>query len=221
MAYVYRYTDLSDGIIKYVGIVWSENRTLEQRIKEHEKDEWHQGTKWKIEFICEDIQSRTDAEYLESHYISLYETGKWFNKNKNGWGISKYLPVKNEWKLYSIKEMSGIPKRHNLHSRKYPLWKRGKLYKRNEKRNFNRTDENKSLYEVILFKNGRKIDTKLFENIYKCSDELKVSVHNIDLAVKGICSYITYGKRDYAIYNGNPSNYRGYCLQIKIHAKGD
>lgn len=215
MAYVYRYTDLSDGIIKYVGIVWSRNRTLEQRINEHKREEWHFGKSWKIEFICEDIETRTDAEYFESHYISLFKTDRWFNKSKSDWGTSGFLPVKSEWKLYSIEEISEIPKRHNLHSRKYPLWKSGKLYERNEKRIFNRTGENKTLYEVILFKNGRKIDTKLFENIYKCSDELKVSVRNVDLAIKGECSYITYGKRDYAIYNGNPSNYRGYCLQIK------
>lgn len=84
MAYVYRYTDLSDGIIKYVGIVWSENRTLEQRIKEHRKDKWYQGTQWKIEFISENIQSRTDAEYLESHFISLFGTDKYFNTKKEG-----------------------------------------------------------------------------------------------------------------------------------------
>lgn len=123
MAYVYRYTDLSDGIIKYVGIVWSENRTLEQRIKEHEKDEWYQGTKWKIEFICEDIRSRTDAEYLESHYISLYETGKWFNKNKSGWGISKYLPVNNNWKEYDTKKKELVKKVNHLNEENEKLRK--------------------------------------------------------------------------------------------------
>ena len=51
MAYVYRYTDLSDGIVKYVGVVWSENRTLSQRIREHFNDKWCKGKKWKIEFI--------------------------------------------------------------------------------------------------------------------------------------------------------------------------
>ena len=36
MAYIYRYTDLVDNIIKYVGIVWSDNRSLEDRLYEHE-----------------------------------------------------------------------------------------------------------------------------------------------------------------------------------------
>lgn len=37
MAWVYRYTDLSDNIIKYIGIVWGKNRTLKQRLIEHKK----------------------------------------------------------------------------------------------------------------------------------------------------------------------------------------
>ena len=36
MGVVYRYIDLNDNRIKYVGIVWSGNRTLKQRIEEKE-----------------------------------------------------------------------------------------------------------------------------------------------------------------------------------------
>ncbi len=104
MAYVYRYTDLSDGIIKYVGIVWSENRTLEQRIREHRKDKWYQGTQWKIEFISENIQNRTDAEYLESHFISLFGTDKYFNTKKEGWGVSSIIKKSFNWELYSCEK---------------------------------------------------------------------------------------------------------------------
>lgn len=35
MAYVYKYTDLLDNVVKYVGIVWGKTRTLQDRIKEH------------------------------------------------------------------------------------------------------------------------------------------------------------------------------------------
>ena len=35
MGVVYRYIDLNDNQIKYVGIVWSGNRTLKQRVEEH------------------------------------------------------------------------------------------------------------------------------------------------------------------------------------------
>ncbi len=99
MAYVYRYIDKKDGIIKYIGIVWGKNRTLEQRIKEHEKyDSWCKNKEWNIEFITENINSRTDAEYFEAHYISLFNTDKWYNVKKAGWGISEYLPNRNDWK---------------------------------------------------------------------------------------------------------------------------
>lgn len=102
MGYVYRYRDKADNIIKYVGIVWSENRTLSQRIKEHKiNDIWTHKSVWEIEYLDVNINSRTDAEYFESHYVSLYGTGNWYNKTKVDWGISSYLPDREkEWKLY-------------------------------------------------------------------------------------------------------------------------
>lgn len=100
MGYVYRYKDLVDNIIKYVGIVWSGKRTLNQRLYEHQQnDEWCFKRRWKIEYLESEITTRTDAEYFESHYISLYETDKYFNVKKSGWGISSFLPNReNEWK---------------------------------------------------------------------------------------------------------------------------
>ena len=102
MGYVYRYIDIADNIIKYVGIVWSENRTLEQRVKEHEtQDNWCKVRKWKIEYFETNINSRTDAEYFEAHFISLYETDKYFNDKKSGWGTSSILNnIDVEWKEY-------------------------------------------------------------------------------------------------------------------------
>jgi len=107
MAVVYRYTDLSDNIIKYVGIVWSGNRTLKQRVKEHrERDEWCKNGKWKIEYLSTDVQSRTDAELLEAHYISKFATYDWYNINKKDWGESTLLDnhEEEEWILYSSDE---------------------------------------------------------------------------------------------------------------------
>lgn len=104
MACVYRYTDLDDMIVKYVGIVWSNNRTLTQRVREHATyDDWCKNKRWLIEYIEEDIISRTDAEYYESHYISLFGTDKWFNQSKSGWGISNFLPKRNDWKVFTGK----------------------------------------------------------------------------------------------------------------------
>lgn len=113
MAFVYRYRDNSDGIIKYIGIVWSENRTLQQRLYEHEKyDEWCKNGDFTIEYIEENINTRTDAEFFEAHYIALYKTDKYFNISKSGWGVSSYLPNReNDWKKY---DKTHIPKNNDF-----------------------------------------------------------------------------------------------------------
>lgn len=92
MAAIYRYVDINDGVIKYVGIVFGNTRTLERRIKEHEKDWWYPKGVWKIEYITEEIDSRSEAEAFESHYISLFHTEMYYNRAKAGWGVNKYLP---------------------------------------------------------------------------------------------------------------------------------
>lgn len=105
MPCVYRYTDKADNIIKYVGIVWSDRRSLEQRIKEHSKEEKFQGHNWEIEYIDCEGRSRTDTEYLEAHYISLYQTYKYLNSGKSNWGVSQIISDnENEWKQYEYKE---------------------------------------------------------------------------------------------------------------------
>ena len=108
MGYVYRYRDKKDGIIKYVGIVWSNNRTLFQRIKEHERDDWYKKSEWYIEYISENITTRTDAEYFEAHYISLYKTDQYYNIKKSGWGVSNYLPERNDWTRINIDILNSI-----------------------------------------------------------------------------------------------------------------
>lgn len=104
MAYIYRYIDCADNQIKYVGIVWGRTRSLQQRIREHSYfDAWCKTSKWIIEYYASNIITRTDAEFYESHLISLYGTDKYFNKSKSGWGISHFLPVipDEEWKEYT------------------------------------------------------------------------------------------------------------------------
>ena len=109
MGYVYRYTDLTDNVIKYVGIVWSDNRTLLQRIKEHYLyDEWCKDKEWKIEYLCENIDTRTDAEYMEAHYIARYETNKYYNKAKSGWGISSFIQDRDDWQLFDNEKENEI-----------------------------------------------------------------------------------------------------------------
>ena len=101
MAVIYRYTDLYDGIIKYVGIVWSDNRTLFDRVKEHRSDEWYNEGRWKIEYLQKSVNTRTDAEILERHYISKFHTNEWFNKAKSSWGECTLMNSEDEdWSLF-------------------------------------------------------------------------------------------------------------------------
>ena len=101
MAAVYRYIDTNDEIVKYVGIVFGKTRSLDQRIKEHERDWWYVHGVWRIEYITEAIDSRSEVEAFESHYISLFHTDVYYNTAKAGWGINKFLPDRtNDWVEY-------------------------------------------------------------------------------------------------------------------------
>lgn len=90
MAIVYKYTDTSDNIIKYIGIVWSENKTLSDRIKEHFKEKKFQNIKWKVEYF--ECENRSIAEAWESHLISKYNTNNYLNICKKDWGYNPYIP---------------------------------------------------------------------------------------------------------------------------------
>lgn len=57
------------------------------------------------------INNRSKAEALEAHFISLYNTGGWYNKSKSNWGQSSLLPKFNErdWKnFYSDQDLENI-----------------------------------------------------------------------------------------------------------------
>ena len=97
-------SDIFNNIIKYVGIVWANNRTLDDRIREHSaNDFWCKGGYWKVEYLNRDIQNRMDAELLEAHYIGKFDTGKWYNTYKSSWGRSTLLDDSNDqWIEYGI-----------------------------------------------------------------------------------------------------------------------
>lgn len=95
---MYRYTDLNDNTVKYIGIITgAKNRCLEERLREHrKKNEWSKGY-YQIDFFA--VKSRTDAEAYESHLIAKYNTQNYYNKAKTGWGLSDYLP-EQKWIHY-------------------------------------------------------------------------------------------------------------------------
>ena len=91
---VYRYTDIEDEKIKYVGIV--RKGKLSNRLQSHEMDdEWCKGKGWFIEYF--DCDTQSEAEAFEAHLIALYGTDKYYNVKKAGWGINKYLPDVEKW----------------------------------------------------------------------------------------------------------------------------
>ena len=103
---VYRYVDLRDNIIKYVGIVTKS--PLERRILDHaHNDEWCKNGIWRVEYF--ECETQSEAEAFESHLIELYGTWRYDNKSKSHWGINRYLPnVAHWWQVFSESHFSDI-----------------------------------------------------------------------------------------------------------------
>lgn len=91
---VYRYTDIEDRKIKYVGIVTKGK--LSSRLANHNNDdEWCIGKKWYIEYF--ECGTRSEAEAFEAHLIALYGTGEYYNTHKAKWGLNSFLPDVEKW----------------------------------------------------------------------------------------------------------------------------
>ena len=95
---VYRYVDVENNKIVYVGIAGK--GTMKQRMHCHKSfDEWSEKHSMKIEYF--ECDNKSEAEAFESHLISLYGTDKYYNKYKSGWGINRYLPdVEDKWMVW-------------------------------------------------------------------------------------------------------------------------
>lgn len=108
MALVYRYVDINDETVKYVGIVWGENRTIDQRIAEHKKDYWYPFGSWRVEILNEQIDTRAEAESIETHLISLYQTDRYYNVRQARYGVNKFFPsFDDKWVVYQ-KGINGV-----------------------------------------------------------------------------------------------------------------
>lgn len=90
MCVVYKYIDKFDNIVKYVGIVYSDNKTLKDRVREHKQEDWCKNGLWEIQYFV--VNSRAEAEAYESHFIYFYGTGKYYNKAKINHGLISFLP---------------------------------------------------------------------------------------------------------------------------------
>lgn len=94
MEYVYKYTDLSDGIVKYVGIT----NNMAARVYQHTLDKLGKIKSWNIEYA--EYPTRADVEFLEGHLISLYGTATYFNVAKSGFGKCSFDIGDIRWQRY-------------------------------------------------------------------------------------------------------------------------
>lgn len=98
MYFVYRYIDIIDDIIKYVGITCD----LDRRIKEHSNELKFQGYKWNIEYII--VDSYADAFDLETYLIQVYDTCKYLNVMKSMTNYSAQWDINQlSWNQYVTK----------------------------------------------------------------------------------------------------------------------
>ena len=103
MAIVYRYFNTDTKEYDYIGIVYSEHRTLAQRVREHSKEPQFQNGNYTIDYF--NVETHTDAEVWEAHLIAKYGTNKRLNKSKATWGTCSYLPDdKDMWIKFEIEE---------------------------------------------------------------------------------------------------------------------
>lgn len=96
MPYIYKYVNKDTKETEYVGIVKKDDG-LTKRLIQHKRDAWFYPLTYEIYYTY--VETQTDAEALEAHFIALYESYKYHNKAKSGWGQLSFAPTV-KWKLY-------------------------------------------------------------------------------------------------------------------------
>ena len=113
MSIVYRYINKETKQIEYIGIVYSDKKILLDRMVEHSKEEKFQDKEWKIQYF--ECENRSVAEAWESHLIEKYETYKYLNVCKKGWGLNPYIPNDEDlWQDFTEEAERRINKAKNI-----------------------------------------------------------------------------------------------------------
>ena len=110
MPYIYKYVNKETDDVEYVGIIKADSN-FPRRFDQHKSDSWYKPNKYTIYYSA--VESQTDAEALEGHFISLYESYKFHNKAKDKWGICSFAPEVS-WEEYE--PLLAIPIREELTS---------------------------------------------------------------------------------------------------------
>lgn len=187
--YVYKHIDTKDGIVKYVGLV-NPGNSLTQRVLQHKNDDWYRSD-FEVYYIK--VQSKTDAEFLESAFINHYKSYKYYNRAKDNWGTSSLIDLNNfDWEDYKVfkddrKHIPKVRKKQKLNRNDIEIHMGESLEEVNEKRFYtlchNCSEESMRLLKMFhrKFKKGKyeqcedckrieiNIPTHIFKNIYHIS----------------------------------------------------
>ena len=100
---VYKYINKETNETDYIGIVWSADRELKKRIKEHSKYDKMDLNKYEVHYF--DVETKADAEVWEGHLITYYGTQERLNKSKANWGLCTFLKGQEDsidWIKYEV-----------------------------------------------------------------------------------------------------------------------
>lgn len=90
----YRYVEAYTNRVEYVGIV-NEGDLCRRHYGQHINEEWYKRGEYYFQFF--QMRNRSETEMMESHLIALYETYKYGNKSKSGWGINSFVPPLHDY----------------------------------------------------------------------------------------------------------------------------
>ena len=112
---VYEYVDKKDNVPKYVGIVCKQS--LATRHLQHTRDDWYQSSEFYIRYFI--VDSKSEAEAFESHFIEKHKTYNFYNVAKTNWGIISQLEdYEPNWLLFDIEKCKEILSRNNKRNKK-------------------------------------------------------------------------------------------------------
>lgn len=93
--YVYKYVDIKDQKVKYVG----KTTNINKRIKDHERDKWFLNSTYDIYYI--ECNTKADMDCLETYFIGYYGSCEYYNVAKNWGNVTLNLTIdENQWILY-------------------------------------------------------------------------------------------------------------------------
>lgn len=109
MPYIYKYVNKETEQVEYVGIIKSDSN-FPGRFYQHSTDPWYVPNKYQIYYA--EVETQTDAEALEGHFIATYRSDRFYNIAKGKWGICSFAPLVKwtefNFKRKNVKRAAGV-----------------------------------------------------------------------------------------------------------------